>query len=303
MLQQSGDDLNLVYFIDEVSDFLPPHPKNPPAKDTVKNLFKQGRKYGVSCVLASQNLKDVDYKILSQAKTVFLGGVADSREREHVAEMLPARTRKEDAERLGGFAPGEFFFVNEGISTRPLRMTTRWLYSEHGPPLSDAEIRALSEDQRAWAKAQSSTSRAMEAAGPRQASQASPADDEEPSEALDEDDTDAAEVHLEEDVPGEVEVSLLGGVSVLQDSNDPMQVMFGMTNLVTAMCFLIVSLQLMDAWRAEHIGVAMPLLGLSVTLLCFGVMIAETLLNDEREILQRFRRQSRPLQAMVLLWA
>ena len=117
MLQQSGDDLNLVYFIDEVSDFLPPHPKNPPAKDTVKNLFKQGRKYGVSCVLASQNLKDVDYKIINQAKTVFLGGVADSREREHVAEMLPARTRKEDAERLGGFAPGEFFFVNEGIST------------------------------------------------------------------------------------------------------------------------------------------------------------------------------------------
>ena len=87
-----------------------------------------------------------------------------------------------------------------------------------------------------------------------------------------------------------MEVSL-GGVSVLRDSNDPMQVMFGMTNLVTAMCFLIVSLQLMDAWRAEHIGVAMPLLGLSVTLLCFGVMIAETLLNDEREILQRFRRR------------
>ena len=83
----------------------------------MKNLFKQGRKYGVSCVLASQNLKDVDYKILSQAKTVFLGGVADSREREHVAEMLPLgrgrRTRT-----AWRFCPGRVLFVNEGISTR-----------------------------------------------------------------------------------------------------------------------------------------------------------------------------------------
>ena len=72
--QQSVDNkLKLLFFMDEVAPYLPPAPRNPPAKDLIKLIFKQARKYGVASVLATQNASDVDYKIMAQANTKFIG--------------------------------------------------------------------------------------------------------------------------------------------------------------------------------------------------------------------------------------
>ena len=74
--------------MDEVAPYLPPHPRNPPAKDLIKLIFKQARKYGVACVLATQNVSDVDYKILAQANTTFVGRFTQPQDVEKVRHLL-----------------------------------------------------------------------------------------------------------------------------------------------------------------------------------------------------------------------
>ena len=89
LTQQPADgELKLLFFMDEVAPYLPPHPRNPPAKDLIKLIFKQARKYGVACVLATQNVSDVDYKILAQANTTFIGRFTQPQDVEKVRHLL-----------------------------------------------------------------------------------------------------------------------------------------------------------------------------------------------------------------------
>ena len=96
MLNQKvdSDETNLVFFIDEVAPYLPPDPRRPPAKDIIKLLFKQGHKYGLSCILATQNVADVDYKILGQANTRFLGRFQDKQDISKIRDLLKSRERR-----------------------------------------------------------------------------------------------------------------------------------------------------------------------------------------------------------------
>ena len=151
-LDASQKGINLFYFIDEVAPYLPPHPYNPPAKSMIKLLFKQGRKYGVSCALATQNLKDVDYKILSQANTTLLGKVFDVREQKVVEPMLPGDSVDSYIEILSKAKAGEFLFMSSKVSDRPIQIKTRWLYTEHGSPLNDEDVQNLTSNElRDWA--------------------------------------------------------------------------------------------------------------------------------------------------------
>ena len=86
--QPAEGELKLLFFMDEVAPYLPPHPRNPPAKDLIKLIFKQARKYGVACVLATQNVSDVDYKILAQANTTFIGRFTQPQDVEKVRHLL-----------------------------------------------------------------------------------------------------------------------------------------------------------------------------------------------------------------------
>jgi hypothetical protein len=69
----------LVYCIDEIAQeggkgaIFPPHPFNPITKPGLNLLLKQGRAFGVSCLLATQNAKDIDYKGLGQCDTWVIG--------------------------------------------------------------------------------------------------------------------------------------------------------------------------------------------------------------------------------------
>jgi DNA helicase HerA-like ATPase len=309
----------LVYFIDEAGPFIPPHPANPPAKKTIQLLFKQGRKFGVSCILASQNLKAVDYHVLSQANTRLLGGVTDPRELSNLEPLLPS---KEEAERLLHLDTGEFFLVNPRIQARSIHFHTRWLYTDHGDHLSLDDVRALTSDElRAWAERHvAGSTTAFGAPSDSSTEQVHFDGDElEPPSLVDseeEAETNASELRtgsvatdgadqtsrLNLEHPS-IEVNLLGGLSALRSSNDPLHVMLGMTNIITSLCFLIVSVHLLEAWRASSIAVVLPLLSLGMTFLCFGSMLAETMLQNELDILQRLRLQVRPLQFAVLVWA
>lgn len=66
MLKHPSDELQLLFYIDEVAAYMPPDPYTPPSKRILRTLFKQARKYGIGCMMATQNPADVDYKAFSQ---------------------------------------------------------------------------------------------------------------------------------------------------------------------------------------------------------------------------------------------
>ena len=73
MLTHASQSLQIVLYIDEIAQFLPAGTRNTGAKEALRLLFKQGRKYGVGVMLATQNPGDVDYRAMSQASTWMIG--------------------------------------------------------------------------------------------------------------------------------------------------------------------------------------------------------------------------------------
>ena len=322
-LDASKKDINLLYFIDEVAPYLPPHPYNPPAKNMIKLLFKQGRKYGVSCALATQNLKDVDYKILSQANTTLLGKVFDAREKKAVEPMLPGDSIDEYLDILSSAKAGEFLFLSTKVSERPIQIKTRWLYTEHGTRYNDEDVqRETTTELREWAN-----KLAMSPELVRPVSKVSPQvnkaeDDSNPFDSEEEtlpneqvsmaedgdlnvdENTDLfTEESLQSGNEETVEINLLGGLSVLENTRDPLHMMLGLTNVITALAFLIVEISLFENWNEGRISMIYPMLGLGLTILCGGVFIAESILKDHATLVKTVRERSRPLQLLVLVWA
>ena len=322
-LDASKKDINLLYFIDEVAPYLPPHPYNPPAKNMIKLLFKQGRKYGVSCALATQNLKDVDYKILSQANTTLLGKVFDAREKKAVEPMLPRDSIDEYLDILSSAKAGEFLFLSTKVSERPIQIKTRWLYTEHGTRYNDEDVqRETTTELREWAN-----KLAMSPELVRPVSKVSPQvnkaeDDSNPFDSEEEtlpneqvsmaedgdlnvdENTDLfTEESLQSGNEETVEINLLGGLSVLENTRDPLHMMLGLTNVITALAFLIVEISLFENWNEGRISMIYPMLGLGLTILCGGVFIAESILKDHATLVKTVRERSRPLQLLVLVWA
>ena len=128
--QPAEGELKLLFFMDEVAPYLPPHPRNPPAKDLIKLIFKQARKYGVACVLATQNVSDVDYKILAQANTTFIGRFTQPQDVEKVRHLLKESGGDQDlVAQLPTLGPGQFQMVAPDVDPAPVPIQCRWLYN------------------------------------------------------------------------------------------------------------------------------------------------------------------------------
>ena len=159
MLDQSPKEgeLQLLFFMDEVAPYLPPHPRNPPAKDVIKLIFKQARKYGVACVLATQNVSDVDYKILAQANTIFVGRFSQKQDIDKVRFLLnEAGSDNSMVDELPNLGPGQFQMVAPDVAPSPVPIQVRWLYTDHGAPLTEEQVEEVTGDAlRAWAEARS----------------------------------------------------------------------------------------------------------------------------------------------------
>jgi Helicase HerA, central domain len=87
--RQSGtSSLRALLYFDEVFGYLPPHPANPPSKQPLLTLLKQGRAFGVGVLLATQNPVDLDYKALSNAGTWFVGKLQTERDKARLLDGL-----------------------------------------------------------------------------------------------------------------------------------------------------------------------------------------------------------------------
>jgi thymidylate kinase len=134
MLRHPSEEPQLVLYIDEVGPYLPPNPYMPPAKDILRMLFKQGRKYGVSCMMCTQNVADVDYKAMAQAATWALGRMMTVQDIEKVKQIIKAmNAANPDAiiSALPGLKTGEFVLLCPDVFPQAVRFRSRWLYSKH----------------------------------------------------------------------------------------------------------------------------------------------------------------------------
>ncbi len=143
-----SDDPQLIFYIDELAgppQLIPPHPKNPPTKQWLQLLFKQGRKYGLSMLVATQNVSDVDYKSFGQVSTFLFGRFVTPQDLRIVDKMLQSHPEaRYIVDQLQKFRSGEFYILSPDNFKAPVHILTRRLYSVH-KTLSDEDVAKMYE--------------------------------------------------------------------------------------------------------------------------------------------------------------
>jgi len=127
----------LLFFIDEIGAgggkqaFYPSFPYESASKWGINYLIRQGRSYGVCCLLATQNPGDVDYRGLSNCGTWMVGKLATDRDRKKVMEGMAVWGS--DAERvkynLVNADTGDFVVKDAHGKVKYIK--ERWLLSRH----------------------------------------------------------------------------------------------------------------------------------------------------------------------------
>ena len=309
--QPAEGELKLLFFMDEVAPYLPPHPRNPPAKDLIKLIFKQARKYGVACVLATQNVSDVDYKILAQANTTFIGRFTQPQDVEKVRHLLKESGGDQDLVRqLPTLGPGQFQMVAPDVDPAPVPIQCRWLYTDHGSPLNEDQVEeATSPEIRAWAKARSSGKGRSRGKGAAAAAARGSkwSAHEHDSEGIVESArlrsvggmTAAAQGVVDDSA---FEVRLMGGLSVLKDGRDPLYVMQATVNATTSLVLAWTLVALLLEWRDSSID-WWWLAGSFVLTLSVGLVISlEMLLGHDAELLRKLSKFARASQLFIVGW-
>ena len=313
LTQQPADgELKLLFFMDEVAPYLPPHPRNPPAKDLIKLIFKQARKYGVACVLATQNVSDVDYKILAQANTTFIGRFTQPQDVEKVRHLLKESGGDQDlVAQLPTLGPGQFQMVAPDVDAAPVPIQCRWLYTDHGAPLNEDQVEDLiSPEIRAWAKTRSSGKTKNRGAGAaKAASRGSNWNKGDVKEEIGL--VEAARIKsiggMTAAAHGVVddsafEVRLMGGLSVLKDGRDPLYTMQAAVNTASLAALAWTLVALMLAWRDRDLDWWWILAGAAITSVVGLVIALEGFLSHDTELLKKINQFARVFQLILVAW-
>jgi len=134
MLKNPSEDIQLLFYVDEIAPYIPPYPRNPPPKEAYAFLFKQARKYGVGLVAATQNITDIDYKALAQVNTWCLGRLMTQQDIARVKQIIQSidPTHAEAVlQKLPSLRTGEFLMLSPDVYEDVLNFQVRWLVTEH----------------------------------------------------------------------------------------------------------------------------------------------------------------------------
>ena len=307
--QPAEGELKLLFFMDEVAPYLPPHPRNPPAKDLIKLIFKQARKYGVACVLATQNVSDVDYKILAQANTTFVGRFTQPQDVEKVRHLLKESGSDVDlVGQLPTLGPGQFQVVAPDVDENPFPLQCRWLYTDHGAPLSEDQVEELiSDDVRRWARSRSAGAhrkRGGSGAADAAARGSRWSDDEvgivAKSRITAVGGMTAAAHGVVDD--SAFEVRLMGGLAVLKDGRDPLYTMQAASNAASVLALGWCLIALLVAWRDDGLDWWWLLFGAGVSGLVGLVIALEWFLAHDADLLLRISKFTRQFQIGLVVW-
>jgi hypothetical protein len=134
MLKNPSNDLRMLFYVDEISPYIPPYPRNPPPKNAYTLLFKQARKYGIGLVAATQNVTDIDYKALAQVNTWCLGRMMTTQDIARVQKIIQSiDPTHADAvlQKLPSLRTGEFLLLSPDLYSDVVDFGVRWLVSRH----------------------------------------------------------------------------------------------------------------------------------------------------------------------------
>ena len=132
-LTSGQDSVQCALFIDEIAPYIPPVRK-PACKESLDLLFRQGRKYGVSCLIATQSPGDIDYKAIGQFSTFTLGTLNTKQDIEKVKRRLESISPKEVdyiVKKLPALKPGQFLVVSPDEFKEVQELKVRWLVTKH----------------------------------------------------------------------------------------------------------------------------------------------------------------------------
>ncbi|HQK15464.1 MAG TPA: DUF87 domain-containing protein [Anaerolineae bacterium] len=141
----------LLYF-DEILGYLPPHPYNPPTKEPLLALVKQGRAAGLGVILATQNPADLDYKGLGNIGTWFVGALRTDRDKTRVLEGMggaiaeAGMTLGTVESALSRLKP-RVFLMHDAQEGKLRFFFSRWTMSYLRGPLTVAEAQQLATPQ------------------------------------------------------------------------------------------------------------------------------------------------------------
>lgn len=134
MLKNPSEDIQLLFYVDEIAPYIPPYPRNPPPKEAYAFLFKQARKYGVGLVAATQNITDIDYKALAQVNTWCLGRMMTQQDIARVKQIIQSidPTHAEMVlQKLPSLRTGEFLMLSPDVYDDVVNFQVRWLVTDH----------------------------------------------------------------------------------------------------------------------------------------------------------------------------
>jgi len=145
MLSNPSDKIQCAYVIDEIAPFLPATSDKPMTKTILKLLFKQARKYGVACIIATQNPGDIDYKSFAQFGSWAIGRLSVKQDVKKVESALKTLSGSNDfVAKLPKLQPGQFLLFAPDVSQKLLDLKVRWLYTKH-QTLNELDIKKLME--------------------------------------------------------------------------------------------------------------------------------------------------------------
>lgn len=127
------DGLGGLLVIDEAKDFIPSL-KSTPCKDSVVRFAAQARKYGMGLILATQEPKSVDTKIISNCNTQFFG-------RQNSPATIEAAEALLERKGVGKLERGVFFLKSIELGSDPVRVVAPLCLSHHpSSPLGADEV-------------------------------------------------------------------------------------------------------------------------------------------------------------------
>ncbi len=152
--QNGTTSLRALLYMDEIYGYLPPS-ANPPSKKPMMTILKQGRAFGLGCLLATQNPVDLDYKALSNIGTWFLGRLQTERDKLRVLDGLEGAAGSQNAkfdrasmEKLISGLGNRIFLMNNVHEDGPVLFHVRWVMSYLTGPLTRSQIKLLMDPKR-----------------------------------------------------------------------------------------------------------------------------------------------------------
>ena len=125
----------MMIFQDEAAPFIPAGMKAPGPKETFLLLFRQARKYGVECLIATQSPKDIDYKAFEQFNTISAGRISSEQSLkvlERILEPIAGEKESEDIiTQLPGQQTASFIFSSADLKPKVNHIGVRWLLTQH----------------------------------------------------------------------------------------------------------------------------------------------------------------------------